>query len=85
MARVRAYSVPDAGILATEGALPILAEEAEPNVFLELVPVVAFPPVGGPDMDPAGCRVHGTGAAPGLDEGLDEHQGNAPDIEPSMA
>ena len=62
-------------ILAVECAFPIPSKGPEPDIFFRLVvlpvAVVAPAPLGGSDMDPARCPVHGAGVARSLDEGLD--------------
>ncbi len=56
------------GVLAVERSLPIPSERTEPDVLaglvVELVPVVAPAPLGGPNVDPARRLVDGAGVNP---------------------
>ena len=63
-------------ILPVERPLPISSDGAEPDGLFRLgairVPVIAYLPLGGPDMDPARCSVDCASVARGLEEGLDK-------------
>ena len=75
-------------ILAVECAFPIPSQGPEPDIFFRLVvlpvAVVAPAPLGGSDMDPARCPVHGAGVARSLDEGLDQHGGGVVALGPVL-
>ena len=75
-------------ILAVECAFPIPSKGPEPDIFFRLVvlpvAVVAPAPLGGSDMDPARCPVHGAGVARSLDEGLDQHGGGVVALGPVL-
>ena len=74
------------GILPIEGAPPISSEGPEPDVLagfvVELAPVVATAPLGGPDMDPAGGPVDRSGIARCFDERFDQNRCGAVPLGP---
>ena len=68
-------------VSAVEDVLPVVAERPQPDVlpgFVEaFVPVIASASLSGSDVGPSRGPVDGAGVAGRLDEGLDEHGGDA--------